>query len=58
MIEVLVCFYKRWLQSIVWFVIFALKNGVSGWAEAKKFGFFEKKNIYILSVGYLTCSAK
>ena len=52
MIEVLVCFYKRWLQSIVWFVIFALKNGVSGWAEAKKFGFFEKK-IYIYIVSWL-----
>ena len=58
MIEVLVCFYK--VAAINCLVChFCPKKGVSGWAEAKKFGFFEKKKyIYILSVGYLTCSAK
>ena len=36
---------------------FVIKNGVGRWVEAKKFGIFVK-NICLLPVGYLTCSAK
>ena len=40
-------------------VSFAPKNGAGWQAEAKKFGFFEKKKTkHILPVSYQTCSAK
>ena len=40
-------------------ISFDLKTGVSGWVEAKNVkNFLKKRNIPILPVGYLTCSAK